>query len=102
MGLGMIIIPNLLLGFFGYPETKEIWIRMLGLLAFTTGIYYFHSSAHNQTAFYKATIIGRLFFFLMTIVFVFAFQQSPMLVLIGCFDLFGAFWTYLTFRNSKV
>ncbi|MGL1701436.1 hypothetical protein ACSTH3_00135, partial [Vibrio parahaemolyticus] len=56
MGAGMVIIPNTLLGIFQFAETKEIWIRMLGLFTFTTGIYYYYSSLHDQEAFYKATI----------------------------------------------
>jgi hypothetical protein len=73
---------------------------MLGFFTFTTGIYYFYSAAHNQVAFYKATIAGRLFFYLMTVVFVFAFKQLPMLALIGSVDLIGANWTYSTLKNK--
>lgn len=94
MGAGMVLIPNTLLGIFQFAETKEIWIRMLGLFTFTTGIYYYYSSLHHQEAFYKATIIGRLFFFVMTVIFVFVFNQSYMLALIGSVDLLGALWTY--------
>lgn len=101
MGAGMILIPNTLLTIIGFAETREIWIRVLGLFTFTTGIYYFYSSIHNQQEFYKATIIGRLFFFLMSVVFVFAFHQSPMLALIGSVDLIGALWTYLTQKKIK-
>ena len=99
MGAGMVVIPNILLNLFGFAETTEVWIRMLGLFTFTTGIYYFYSSLHNQEAFFKATIVGRLFFFLMTVVFVFLFHQSPMLALIGSVDLIGALWTYLTLKK---
>jgi hypothetical protein len=99
MGVAMVIVPNFLLTIFGFAETTEIWIKMLGLFTFTTGTYYFYSSLHNQQAFYKATIVGRLFFFLITIVFVFAFHQSTMLVLIGSVDLFGALWTYSTLKK---
>jgi hypothetical protein len=101
MGSGMVFIPNFLLNVFGFVETTEIWIRMLGLFTFTTGIYYFYSSAHNQQAFYKATIVGRLFFFLVTVIFVFAFHQSSMLALIGSIDLIGALWTFSTLKKIK-
>jgi hypothetical protein len=94
MGLGMMLIPNLLLSLFGFAETTEIWIRMLGLFTFTTGIYYFQSAKNEQLAFFKSTIVGRIFFFLMTVVFVFAFKQNPMLAAIGSVDLMGALWTY--------
>jgi hypothetical protein len=101
MGAGMVFIPNFLLNLFGFAETTEIWIKMLGLFTFTTGIYYFYSSSHNQQAFYKATVVGRIFFFLMTVVFVFAFRQLPMLALIGSVDLTGALWTYSTLKTIK-
>lgn len=100
MGLGMMLIPNTLLSLFGFEPTTEIWIRMLGLFTFTTGIYYAWSSRNAQTAFFRATVAGRLFFFLMTVVFVFAFNQSPMLALIGSVDLLGALWTLLTLKRS--
>jgi hypothetical protein len=73
MLVGMVFIPKILFGIFGFTETTEIWIRMLGLFTFATGIYYFLSSAHEQTVFYKSTIFGRLLFFFLTVVFVFAF-----------------------------
>jgi hypothetical protein len=97
MGTGIIIIPNVLLGLFGFAETTEIRIKMLGLFTFTTGIYYFYAAVHNQMAFYKATIVGKLFFFLMIVVFVFTFNQSPMLALIGSVDLIGAIWNNYIF-----
>lgn len=101
MGAILVFSPNSILNIFGFAETNEIWIRMLGLFTFTTGIYYFYSSKHNQEAFYKATIFGRIFFFLVTVVFVFTFHQSPMLALIGSVDLIGALWTYFAYKNKK-
>ena len=50
MGALLVLVPNLLLSFFGFAETTEIWIRVLGLFTFTTGIYYFYSSVHHQAA----------------------------------------------------
>lgn len=100
MGLGMMAIPNTLLSVFGFAHTTEIWIRMLGVFTFATGIYYFHSAKTEQKEFFKATIIGRIFFFIMTVVLVFLFKQNPMLVLIGSMDLFGALWTYVTFKKQ--
>lgn len=101
MGLGMMIIPNVLLGVFGFESTNEVWIRMLGVFTFTTGIYYFQSSRNQQTAFFSATVIGRIFFFLATLVLVFILNQSKMLILIASVDLIGAIWTGITLQNQK-
>lgn len=99
MGLGMMFIPNLLLTIFGFAQTNEIWIRMLGLFTFTTGIYYFYSATHDQQAFFKATVYGRIFFFTMTVIFVFVFDQPWMLALIGSVDLVGGLWTMAALKR---
>lgn len=102
LGAVLVFIPNLLLPFLGFSVTNEIWIKMLGLFTFTVGIYYFYSSVHKQTGFFKATIFGRLFFFIMTVCFVFIFRQPTILSLIGSVDLFGALWTYVSFKKEKL
>jgi hypothetical protein len=100
MGACLVLVPNLVLEIFGFQPTSEIWIRLLGLFTFTAGIYYFQSSRYEQTEFFKATIIGRIFFFLMTILFVFVFEQSPMLATIGIVDFVGALWTGHAFKTN--
>jgi hypothetical protein len=99
MGASMIFVPNLLLSIFGFNLTSEIWIRVLGVFTFTTGYYYLQSAIHNQTEFFKATIKGRSFFFLMMIFLTFVYNQSPMLILIGSVDLLGALWTRFTLKK---
>jgi len=101
MGLGMIALPNILLGLFGFEPTNEVWIRMLGIFTFTAGIHYFQSSQNEQTAFFKATVIGRIFFFVATIALVFILNQNKMLILIASADLLGAIWTGLALQNQK-
>lgn len=91
----MMLIPNVLLGLFGFLPTTEIWIRVLGLFTCTTGIYYFYCAKNEQKAFFDATIAGRLFFFVVLTILTFAFQQSFMLALIGSVDLLGAIWTFM-------
>jgi hypothetical protein len=102
MGVGMMIIPNGILPIFGFAPTQEIWIRMLGLFTFTAGIYYLYSSLHEQTAFFKATIFGRIFFFISTVVMTLVFQVNPMLIAIGSFDLFGALWTLVISKRENI
>lgn len=102
MGACLVVVPNLLLGMLGFQLTSDIWIRLLGLFTFTVGFYYFQSSRHEQIEFFKATIVGRFFFFFMTIAFVFVFNQSATLAAIGSVDLLGALWTWCAMRsNSK-
>jgi hypothetical protein len=101
MGTVLVLTPNFLLTLLGFAKTSEIWIRILGLFIFTTGIYYFYSYVHNQTAFYRATIVGRLFFFIITVIFVYFLEQSPILAIIGSVDLMEGLWTYFTINNKR-
>lgn len=61
MGLGLMLIPNLILSFFGFQASEEIWIRVLGLFTATVGIYYYISAIKEQFFFFKASVIGRTF-----------------------------------------
>lgn len=99
IGLGMIAIPNVLLGLFGFSPTNEIWIRMLGLFTLTVGIYYLYSSRKEQVEFFKATVMGRLFFFVGTCLLVLFFVAPPTLILIGSVDLVGAIFTLAALHN---
>ena len=99
MGLGLYFLPNLILGLFGFTPTTDIWVRMLGLLAFCTGMLYFYSARTNQTGFFRITVPERILFFLGTLTLVILFDVTPLLAAVGSVDLLGALWTGLTLRQ---
>jgi hypothetical protein len=96
----LFIIPNFILGLFGFAPTDEVWVRVLGLLAFCTGILYFYCARTNQTGFFYITVPERVIFFLGTVALVVFFDTTPLLAVIGSVDLFGAIWTGLTLRGT--
>lgn len=98
MGLGLFFIPNLILGFFGF-ETTEVWVRILGLLAFCAGILYFHCARTNQTEFFRITVPERVIFFLGVVALVIFLDLSPLLAAMGSVDLLGAIWTGWTLKR---
>ena len=100
MGLALFFIPNLILGLFGF-ETTEVWVRILGLLAFCAGILYFHCARTNQTAFFRVTVPERVIFFLGVVALVLFFGLNPMLAAIGSVDLLGAIWTSLCLLREE-
>ena len=100
MGLGLLFIPDLILGVFGFDPTSDIWIHVLGLFAFCTGMLYFYCGRTNQTGFFRISIIERSVFFLGMVGIGLFLQADPMLALIGGVDLFGAIWTAATLRKS--
>src|SRR5215207_3942197 len=99
MGLSLLCIPNSILGLFGFGPTDDIWIRVLGLLAFCAGMLYFYCGRTNQTGFFRVSIIERSIFFFGVLGIVLFLQADPMLALIGSVDLFGAIWTAITLRK---
>lgn len=101
MGLILLFIPNLILGVFGFASTNDIWIHILGLLAFCAGMLYFYCGWTNQTGFFRISVPERIVFFLGIVGIVLFLPANPMLMLIGSVDLFGAIWTALTLRSSN-
>ena len=101
MGLALLFIPNLILGWFGFASTNDIWIHILGLLSFCAGMLYFYCGQTNQTGFFRISVTERIVFFVGIVGIVLFLPANPMLILIGSVDLFGAIWTALTLRSSN-
>ena len=93
MGITLIAIPNFFLKTLQLPETNEVWIRIVGVLALCLGYYYHRTGVQNNTAFFKLTIPTRIFVFLSFTAFVLLKYTSPILIGIGAIDLLGAIWT---------
>jgi hypothetical protein len=101
MGLSLLLIPNLILGVFGFEPTNDIWIHILGLFAFCAGMFYFYCGRTNQTGFFRISITERIVFFLGMVGIVLFLPANPLLVAIGSVDLLGAIWTALTLRRAN-
>ena len=101
MGLGLLFIPSLILGIFGFDATNDVWIRVLGLFTFCAGMLYFYCGRTNQTGFFRISIIERVVFFLGMAGIVLFLPANPLLAWIGSVDLLGAIWTALTLRNAS-
>jgi len=75
MGLGLLFIPNLILGTLRFAPTNDIWIRVLGLFAFCAGMLYFYCGRTNQTGFFHISVIERIVFFLGMVGIVFSCER---------------------------
>jgi len=92
-GITLITVPNFLLTTLKLPETNEVWIRVVGVLAFAIGYYYHRAGAGNISAFFKHTIPTRGFVFL-------AFFSFALIILFGAVDLLGAAWTWVALKKN--
>lgn len=96
-----LVVPNLLLGMFGLPETSEVWIRVVGLLALLLGYYYVQCARAELTAFFPLTVHTRVVVFLGFGAFVLMGWVEAPLILFGLVDLLGAGWTWMAMRSER-
>lgn len=102
VGLILLLAPNVLLSIFGFQETHEVWIHVVGLLAFLIGVYYFLAVRADLQAFYGWTVPTRISVFVVFLAFVLLGLTSPALVLFGTIDLAGAIWTVWALRADRL
>lgn len=98
IGLTLLLIPNTMLALMGAPEAKDAYVRVLGALAVVLGYYYWVCGVAGSASFIKATIPGRVAFFLMGLGLVAWADAPPTLILFGLVDVAGAAWTFLALR----
>ena len=101
VGLALIFIPNIFLNTLQIPETNEVWIRIVGVLAILLRFYYHRTAVANLTAFFKLTVPTRVIVFITFTSFVLLKFVSPILIVIGAIDLLGATWTWMALRKEK-
>jgi hypothetical protein len=101
VGITLIVAPNFLLTTLQLPSTNEVWIRVVGVLAFCIGYYYHRAGVGNMQPFFIITVVTRCFIFIAFCVFVLQNYVSPVLILFGAADLAGAVWTWAALRNEK-
>ena len=100
IGAILVLTPNTLLFFFRLPETNEVWIRIVGVLIFILGYYYFMASGKELLDFYRWTVHARLLVLVFSLVFVILGLAPPVLILFGVIDAVAALWTASCLRKE--
>ncbi len=101
MGIGFVVMPNLLLGMLGLPPTAEVWSRVVGMFALFLAFYYIQAARANLQPFIQWTVYTRCAAFLFFAAFVIAGLAGPILILLGSVDLLAAAWTEWAIRKEK-
>jgi len=101
LGLCLVLAPNLLLSLFGLPPTQEVWIRVVGVLAFNIGVYYVYAAKCEARAFFQASVYTRVLVLVAFAAFAGLGFASPILVVFGLADFAGAVWTQLALRAEQ-
>ena len=100
-GLGLALVPGVVLGLLGSPPAADNWVRVVGLLAVCIGIYHVLAARHEVLPYIRATVPVRVAFAaaLATLVAL-RFMPTPVL-LFAVVDLLGAGWTWLALRSAR-
>jgi hypothetical protein len=101
LGTILLLIPNILLGMFFFPQTTEVWIRVVGMLVLFLCFYYIQAARKEITDFFRWTVYVRSTVIVFFAAFVLLGLASPALILFGVADLLGAIWTHLALRSPK-
>jgi hypothetical protein len=101
LGILVMITPNPLLGMLGFPDSKEVWIRVAGMLVCFFAFYDFMAARNELTDYFRWTVYARSFVFFFFIGFVLSGLVIPMLILFGIVDLLGGIWTGLALHSSN-
>ena len=97
LGVGLLLIPNVVFSVFQIEETDEAWIRVAGLLLIGYGAYYWTAVQVEFTRLYRMSVWVR--WGIGAGLIVLAFTVGPwQLVLFASADLLGGLWTYVTLR----
>ena len=96
----LVLAPNVLLGWFGFPAVTDVWIRVVGMLVGFLGYYYLRASASGFDAFFAWTVPARLSVLGFFGAFVALDLAPPVLLLFGAVDAAAATWTWLAIRNA--
>jgi hypothetical protein len=98
VGAVLVVAPNFLLSIFGVPSTSEVWIHVVGVIAFMIGVYAWVAAKHESKWFLEASVYTRFVVFVAFTTFAVIGLASPMIVLFGVADLMGCIWTYFALK----
>jgi hypothetical protein len=100
-GIGLITVPDILLDLFGLSYGEELWMpRMIGLLAFIIGVYYYYITKNELHQLYTITVVLRYFAALFMVGLWLKGEVEIMILLFAAIDVVGASWTMLAMKNA--
>src|SRR5688572_5591502 len=80
MGLGLVVMPNFVLGTLGLPATDEVWPHVVGALALVLAFYYISAARADLRSFAQWTVPARIAVFLAFTAFVIAGWVGPIMI----------------------
>ena len=100
LGLAVIFIPNTILTLLQFEPAREVWIRVVGVLVFTIGMYYVRIAPTDNGTFLQATVYNRMRILGWFVLFVVAGWAPATLLLFGLIDFLSGLWTLYELRKK--
>lgn len=101
LGIGLILIPDVVLGLFGMPPTQEVWIRMLGMMSVFVGLFQLQGARAELRSFFHLSVILRLSVLGFVLAFIITGLAAPIFILVATVDVLGAGWTWFELQREK-
>jgi hypothetical protein len=98
-GLGLVVMPGVVLGLLGFPAPADGWVRVVGMLAICVGFFHMTSARNELEAYLRASVTIRLLFAVGLTGLVIARVGALPLMLFAIVDVLGALWTAVALRR---
>ncbi len=99
LGLGLLLIPNMVFSLFGIEHTDEVWIRAAGFLLLGYGAYYATAVRAEFLPLYRVSVWVR--WGIAGCLVALAFITGPwQLLLFALGDFLGGLWTFVALRSK--
>ena len=101
IGVFLVFLPAFFLKTLGFTVCDDLIVpRVLGLLVAILGAYYMVIAIANVRVMIVFTVVGRLAFFLGSVVFFLVNWTGPNIFLISMIDLLGSIWTLIALKSD--
>ncbi|MBW8875633.1 MAG: hypothetical protein JF614_11780 [Acidobacteria bacterium] len=100
-GLGMALIPNVLLGLLGLPPTPEPWIRLFGFLALVLAAKGINGALLNLVPVMQFDVYTRICFSLFLTALIVLGLAPRIMFIFAAIDFAAAVWTQVTLVAAK-
>ncbi len=100
-GMGLMLVPHLMLGLFGLTSGDDAWIRMFGMLASIIGVYYLLAAHHGVQVLSWWSVPIRFYAAGFMVLLYLLGLLSAGILLFACIDVLGAVWTWVSLRAEK-
>ncbi|WP_129416542.1 hypothetical protein [Pseudomonas aeruginosa] len=100
-GLGLMIVPAILLDLLGLSHDGHLWMaRVIGLLAFIIGTYQYSIARQGLAKLYRVTVAQRYFAALLFAGLWVRGEAGAAILLFALIDTLGASWTLFTVNRG--